>query len=454
MSQPIAIRLAPELLSSIFQDVLPEEMNSVGRARFWQLQTVCSQWRNVCLSTPQLWASLTLIPSYPIPSSYAGTLRGWFSKAGKSTPLSLTLVHSLDSSQMDDIIEVIRSLQGRWRYLALDIPYWDFWHLIQTSPRDRWTNLSHLSIPCYILDIQPLDFDPVEEHLLNEIPPVTNLSLSTQYTPPDLIYPVAKDSVTRLIWKALSLYNQDYSTWINQYRHLTTLDFSSTASAWYDIINRGHAITLDMLRSFSFAGFIIPHNFKILQQFRTPALCKLHFTFNEPPIESRTEQGENAIDIKFLQRAGRPYETFLEPLVTSSRGNLTIVSIKGQMGPKLVKSILVLLPDTVSNLSLQYWPYTTPFVASLPGSTTDWLPRLETLRVFEVPSPRMSQSLALESVSSLTEFINGRLEAVAGREKLRSLGVTRGGNSLFFTDEELQYMRGKGLKVTVWARAE
>ncbi|KAH6902165.1 hypothetical protein BKA70DRAFT_1307399 [Coprinopsis sp. MPI-PUGE-AT-0042] len=159
----------------------------------------------------------------------------------------------------------------------------------------------------------------------------------------------------------------------------------------------------------------------------------------------------------FMESTGQPHEAFLEPFVASSTGNLTTVSIKGNMGPTLIRSILSLLPDTISDLSIPYWPYATAFATpastNLP-STTTWLPRLETLRVFEVPPPRVPQSLSLASISSLTSFVHGRLETEPWRARLRSLGLTRGQHSLFFQEEELRRMEGNGLKVTVWARSE
>ncbi|KAH6902164.1 hypothetical protein BKA70DRAFT_1075027, partial [Coprinopsis sp. MPI-PUGE-AT-0042] len=87
----IAARLPPELLGSIFQHVLPEDMDAVGRIQFQQLRMVCSLWRDLCFTTPHLWASLTLIPSHPTPNSYADLMKGWFLRAGDSTPLSLTV---------------------------------------------------------------------------------------------------------------------------------------------------------------------------------------------------------------------------------------------------------------------------------------------------------------------------------------------------------------------------
>ncbi|KAH6902190.1 hypothetical protein BKA70DRAFT_1521297 [Coprinopsis sp. MPI-PUGE-AT-0042] len=215
------------------------------------------------------------------------------------------------------------------------------------------------------------------------------------------------------------------------------------------------------------------------------SLCALHLTLNEPPVyrdSAQDEEGggttplleESMFDIggegdvpgmqnqnlpknRFTESTGQPYESFLEPLFASSRGNLTTVSTKGNMGFALIRSILSLLPATVSDLSIPYWPYATAFntpYSTNQLSTTTWLPRLETLRVLEVPPPRVPQSLALNSISSLASFVHCRLETAPGRTRLRSLGVARGQGSLFFQDEELWRMEGKGLKVAVWAKTE
>ncbi|KAH6902236.1 hypothetical protein BKA70DRAFT_1307457 [Coprinopsis sp. MPI-PUGE-AT-0042] len=466
MTQPC---LPPELLGLIFREILPDDMGTDGRLQFQTLRMVCSKWRGTCFSTPHLWASLTLIPSDPILNSYADLLRAWFSKSGDSIPLSLALDHKYQiDSQMDDIVQLIQSLQGRWRYLALNINDLDFWRLLRISPREKWTNLSHLNIPCHIISIEdPVlgpEGDVVEDHPLDEVPPVKTMTLLTKYSRPEMIYPVIKDSVENLIWNAISLHYEDYSTFITKYRNLRTLDLRCETWDWYGQVHGTSAITLDVLRCFSFTGLILPTNFEIVQRFRTPALCELNLTLNEPPVDRNSVDGwgrgyeapwlgdstitgyvegggggirnENLIDSRFMKSTGLPYNALLKPLIASSRDSLTMVSIK------------------VINLSLQYWPYATPFVNSLPiflPSASIWLPKLEMMRIFEVPTPRMSQSLALEAISSLRSFVHGRLESAQGRARLRLLEVTRGGVA-FFEDGELECMVGKGLKVTVWAK--
>jgi F-box-like len=477
-AQPIAAYLPSELLGAIFQNVLLENMDTSGRVQFQHLRMVCSSWRETSFSTPYLWTSVTLIPSKPMPSSYADLLRGWFSKSGDTLPLSLAVDHKfMLGHHLDDIIQLIVSLQGRWRYLALNIYHYTFWELIRISPQDHWANLSYLDIHCHMIDIQDTDFDPwgdvVEDHPLDQAPPITTLTLSTAYTPPNMIYPIAKDSVETLVWNARALHDQDYSSFVTQYHNLTRLDLRCESQDWNSDVLGTSLIHLDALRSFAFTGFISPTNFAVLHRFRTPLLSKLDLTLNEPLLDyadtkeweeetDRYMNDEDMVDISFVKTTGLPHDTFLEPLVSSSRGHLTSVSIKGDIGLILTRSILALLPSTVLNLSIQYWPYLLADSDVPPptqtSSDTPWLPKLEALRVFEVPCPRWPEpesskwgSDADRSIASLAAFIESRLQGDRQISRLRSLGLTRGKDSKFFSEDDLRYMSEQGLKVTVWA---
>ncbi|KAH6902188.1 hypothetical protein BKA70DRAFT_1157447 [Coprinopsis sp. MPI-PUGE-AT-0042] len=230
---PIAA-VPPELLSSIFQEVLPDVMDAVGREAFHHLRMVCSRWRALCLSTPQLWTSLMLYAVLPIDEqdgitaqSYAELLEGWFKRAGSNTTLELTIEYSdgLSDEEIKDIIRLIHSLQGRWHHLHLDFRRLDFWDLIAVCPQDGWTNLRHIVVTDAILDtwMDTLPHAP-DGRLEDTFPLVKTLELTTRWSDDFMFSCVASSAVETLVWHALEFPSRKFMDLLSCYSALTNLD--------------------------------------------------------------------------------------------------------------------------------------------------------------------------------------------------------------------------------------
>ncbi|KAH6902187.1 hypothetical protein BKA70DRAFT_1435347 [Coprinopsis sp. MPI-PUGE-AT-0042] len=151
--------------------------------------------------------------------------------------------------------------------------------------------------------------------------------------------------------------------------------------------------------------------------------------------------------------------SFVHPLFESCEQSLTSFTFKGNLGRDCARSILSVLPSGISTLHLQQWPYSTRFVNtpplfhpfSPPPQSAVWLPKLEAMRIFEVPSPHVSRAAGQQSIDSLLLFLQARAELSAMHSRLVSLGVTR--SSMSFPEIDFQKLGEMGLNVIVWAKA-
>ncbi|KAF8149953.1 hypothetical protein B0H34DRAFT_731845 [Crassisporium funariophilum] len=120
-------RLPPELLSEIFVHCLPEDTfirPSPSQVPLL-LTGVCSYWRNICVTTPDLWASLdlrTLVPYYDRNEQHTHTneiVKLWITRSG-DCPLSLCVPGEM--LMIDAISDTMRNTCRRWNKILLDIP--------------------------------------------------------------------------------------------------------------------------------------------------------------------------------------------------------------------------------------------------------------------------------------------------------------------------------------------
>lgn len=133
----------PELLQQIFVECLPTTRNCVMHSTEAPLLLtgICALWRNLALSTPELWSSLHIaMPSSLPPSSYADymddslsddpivdnslaasriiTAGEWLSRAGVR-PLDIS-VHDLSSDSR--VVDLLLPLCSRWRNISFSMP--------------------------------------------------------------------------------------------------------------------------------------------------------------------------------------------------------------------------------------------------------------------------------------------------------------------------------------------
>lgn len=117
-------RIPPELLAEIFQlSRLPEPtvpMTTFTQAVLLPLQ-VCTQWRNVAILTPSLWASFDIVLKKNWKTGLA-LARCWLSRSGE-LPLSLRLwVRLYSRDYFEEFLNVIMPYRERWKHLLISLP--------------------------------------------------------------------------------------------------------------------------------------------------------------------------------------------------------------------------------------------------------------------------------------------------------------------------------------------
>ena len=131
-------RVPPEILQLIFVWCLPQNHNSVMHASEAPvlLGRVCSEWRRISLATPEVWASLHIVPpnvNFSNPGSSAARferkrelVKMWLARSG-ACPLSISLVWFAGDSEEEvklcaSLLEVLVPMCGRWRMLDFQVP--------------------------------------------------------------------------------------------------------------------------------------------------------------------------------------------------------------------------------------------------------------------------------------------------------------------------------------------
>jgi len=131
-------RVPPEILQLIFVWCLPQNHNSVMHASEAPvlLGRVCSEWRRISLATPEVWASLHIVPpnvNFSNPGSSAARferkrelVKMWLERSG-ACPLSISLVWFAGDSEEEvklcaSLLEVLVPMCGRWRMLDFQVP--------------------------------------------------------------------------------------------------------------------------------------------------------------------------------------------------------------------------------------------------------------------------------------------------------------------------------------------
>ena len=163
--------LPPEVLSNIFL-YLPEEIDeyskfALNRSAPWSISRVCRKWRDVCLSTPQLWIHP---PTIYLNRQYTS---GFFELLKTATELSfphgITLrlreTHARDIEWFEDILPHVHSLD-----VHVDLPM--IKGLVQ-----RKENLKRLKSAIITFTSNSSEEPPT----LDFLSPVTSLTLSCRY---------------------------------------------------------------------------------------------------------------------------------------------------------------------------------------------------------------------------------------------------------------------------------
>ncbi|KAJ7434647.1 hypothetical protein B0H11DRAFT_2370044 [Mycena galericulata] len=123
-----ARRLPPDIVRAIFIASLPSTRNCVmsGQDSPLLLCQICSAWRQLALSTPQLWASLHIvIPRRSRIDDLTEVVTVWLSRSGV-VPLSLSVTTSkvCDPADCDPtpIFSSLAAFSRRWKHISINLP--------------------------------------------------------------------------------------------------------------------------------------------------------------------------------------------------------------------------------------------------------------------------------------------------------------------------------------------
>ncbi|KAJ7452122.1 hypothetical protein B0H11DRAFT_2074381 [Mycena galericulata] len=134
-------RLPLDILEEIFIACLPTDHNSVMAESDAPLLLchICSTWRSLALSTPQLWASLHIstLLSEPRMSSMIDAAYGWLSRSGVA-PLSISVSAArIYDSDLTKLLATLQSFSLRWEHIRLRLPGFRYYGLLASlSPGD------------------------------------------------------------------------------------------------------------------------------------------------------------------------------------------------------------------------------------------------------------------------------------------------------------------------------
>ncbi|KAJ7130372.1 hypothetical protein C8R44DRAFT_872183 [Mycena epipterygia] len=127
------LTLPNEIVSEIFVHFLPvypRRPPMIGRLSPASLGQICRKWREITLSTPALWAAITLpLPTEKRDPQRLQLLETYLERLG-SRLLSIQLV-TYGSRELTSFVQAIAPHSARWEYLDLCIPHnslrsWNF----------------------------------------------------------------------------------------------------------------------------------------------------------------------------------------------------------------------------------------------------------------------------------------------------------------------------------------
>ncbi|KAJ7434648.1 hypothetical protein B0H11DRAFT_1832644 [Mycena galericulata] len=137
-----ARRLPPDIVRAIFIASLPFTRNCVmsGRDSPLLLCQICSAWRKLALSTPQLWSSLHIVvPRQSRIDDLVEMVTVWLSRSGV-IPLSLS-VCAPDFLNFDPwpVLGSLATFSMRWKHISITLP--------TCEDFEAFTSLSILDVP-------------------------------------------------------------------------------------------------------------------------------------------------------------------------------------------------------------------------------------------------------------------------------------------------------------------
>ncbi|KAJ7493170.1 hypothetical protein B0H11DRAFT_951134 [Mycena galericulata] len=258
--------LPNEIVSEIFSHVLPVYPGCPPAVSPTLLSSVCRKWREIALSTPNLWRaiSITIPMDSHIFESKWRLLETWLARSRKS-PLSINLADDRHAEALDSeiapFIQAILPHCNRWEYLSLLVADPDVFSLIQGD----MPLLRHLQIGV-TPSMTHSNVDPVV--LFQRAPQLQTVTLLSSL-PPEIILPWAQ-----LTW--LQARNADLHMCSRILEHTPNLIYCKLQFGGFNIgWGQRHLPCLEtlILEEVRAAG---PQSTGLIASLTLPALRKLH----------------------------------------------------------------------------------------------------------------------------------------------------------------------------------
>ena len=173
-------RFPPEILSEIFMRSLPDDWKY--NTRYFRLAvllpaSVSRHWRNVALSTPSLWSSISLrlVIDSTIPS--VDWTRTCLSRSG-GVPLSIRLVCDDFTTLVHPVIDILIEHAERWQHADLTVSHFVLNHI--RSVKNRLPRLRTLAITPFYASIQHVESTTLID-TFEVAPQVTSLTIGHSF---------------------------------------------------------------------------------------------------------------------------------------------------------------------------------------------------------------------------------------------------------------------------------
>ncbi|KAJ7766475.1 hypothetical protein DFH07DRAFT_342671 [Mycena maculata] len=112
--------LPPEIMSIVFEFCLPFPVMPVPSKAPLLLGQVCGRWREIALSTPQLWNTIHLHDPYS--SGICSLLEVWLARA-LACGLTIALTWSRVDWRSMAVWNTVIQFSDHWKRITLDLPY-------------------------------------------------------------------------------------------------------------------------------------------------------------------------------------------------------------------------------------------------------------------------------------------------------------------------------------------
>ncbi|KAJ7034108.1 hypothetical protein C8F04DRAFT_602085 [Mycena alexandri] len=115
-------RLPPQVLERIFSFSIVDAQFDLDTSEMpWALTYICSSWRRVAISTPQLWRKIDISFGHWSPSSNLLHLLNLFLQRSSDCPIDVTVQSDVDSDS-HPALEMLMAASHRWEDAWLDLP--------------------------------------------------------------------------------------------------------------------------------------------------------------------------------------------------------------------------------------------------------------------------------------------------------------------------------------------